>query len=335
MKLVSSVGLKNLYIWPGFEFFSFNGDKTEERFMKTIKDVIKLAAELGISINLGRGPNGVLGKKAKNMEFIQRGQQHLTYVMPGSEEYNSEIIQPLKKVLSTLDGFDGWWVIDRDPGRSFGTSTDKFVDIFSSLCLICPTSTKKFTYWMWGGWTEEINSKPGWRENRQNYWSDVVTSLENVTLPGDLEYLICWPGHLKSHKNVPMHSLYFPYNWLEPEPSLPWSETFLEQRQSYRWKTDPSMPTLLNMQTPCLRTPSLISLQKKWSDKSSRVTWDQIEACWCWSYESLEKLKPIWLKVDEGLHKGNLNQDTMIKWRNHTGFQTYSRRGVLHDYQNR
>ncbi|MBF0197914.1 MAG: hypothetical protein HQL32_09395 [Planctomycetes bacterium] len=335
LRLISKSGVERLYYWPAFELFSHQPQEEELAYLLRLQKMVKAACRIGIRVLLGRSVNTVLSPVNENKPFYLRNQNDLESVHPLSQEMQERVYQPLSDYLGQFDGLYGWWLIDRDPGDSYDLPGSVFVECAERMFSYCPGGTEKITYWLWGGWTRESHAPEGWREKEQKYWLDLIDALESSSLKDKVEYLACWKGHHKSLKNVLHKTWYFPYNYLEPEPSLPWTANIDENPSEYLWDICPDLPLLLNMQTPCLRTAALMkisnssSLEEPAADFGT-TKWSEVEDTWCWSDDSLKDLRTEWQALFNSI---KINQDVekaIIRWRKFCGMPDVFRRGYLH-----
>ena len=325
-ELLPQWGIKKLFVWPGLEFVNFHDQGEWEAMIELCFKIIESAKKAGLDIILGRCLNGIC--EHQESDLFSRDARDLSFVDVGSDSFHEKIIAPLSRAFEALPSIDGWWCIDRDPGRSLGRSGADFAKAFYELHRgVCPQA--RAYYWMWAGFTERCDQAEGWRDVEQSFWTEAVKEAQNL-FGEQLELIACWEGHFASIKGLEQRVSYFPYHFLEAEPSLPFSYVEGELNHQTPCRPSPlSQEVMLNLQTPCLRTPRLKAIQMKEGDQGT--SFEDLEKLWCWSESSLRKTQVIWADLMKAIEAKALNEKLLTEWREHTGATFPIKRGHLYE----
>jgi hypothetical protein len=318
-------GLKRLILWPRFEFIDDLETSDVQNWLNMLARVITKCREESIEIYLGRSANAYMENSKK--DFLDRNQLDLSFCIPGEEIFNEKIIVQQKEILSLLPEFNGWWVIDSDPGDSLGLSEDAFAKSFLSFKQILPNDCK-MAYWMWGGWTDLRNQEKDWRLKTQPFWKKASDYVDQID--GNCEYWCPWPGHVKSLSEDKLGRAFnFPYNLLEPEPSFPFIYQSGEIDHSIKWDNDERFPIILNIVSPCLRGINFLNYLKEGQLFYNDTNLNQINEHWIWDKNVLnvlnEKIKPL-LNND---NNKELKKQALEEWIEFTDCGLNAKRGYL------
>lgn len=313
-------GVNRLVLWPMFELIGPEPDAGERDWLEVLRAVRGQCRARDMEFFLGSSPNAAARPSALAVPFADRDARQLDFVHPEAPEFKGAVLEHRLRLLQACGGADGWWWIDGDPGVSLGTAPSAFARLVADFDRLATPSfpALRTAYWMWGGWTDRRGEPAGWRERPQDYWSAPARLLLDSPLAPRLEFWCCWPGHAASLP-AGARALSFPYNRLEPEPSIPWTAH----------DGGPAGGDILNLQTPCLRTPALFGEEG----------WEAVERRWCWSAGSLERIRPAWrrlsgavsaLEADRADPSGRAAfRAALAAWRDLTGFRCPARRGLL------
>lgn len=325
IKILGNSALKRLMVWPGFEFVDHSNENEIRTLQERCHTIVSCCHEHGLEVWLGRSVNTVL-KDAK-LPLDQRDVRNTTTVDVGDNAaFKNSVCDPLAKMIADLPPFEGWWCIDRDPGACHGRPASCFADALESMLEQCPGRPRPI-YWMWGGWSDESNAPSGWRERAQTYWSDAHRACAEK-FGAELLTLCCWPGHLHSLTTPNEHQL-FPYHGLEPEPSIPFSAHPNEERYHFELSAS-DQPIVLNIQTPCLRTPNLIGTLENNNWDWHEPKQQELRKYWVWDENALTNTIKLWNHVRSELERPSFDQNALKAWIQFCGANFPSKRGRLH-----
>lgn len=325
VSLISKAGIERLMVWPGLEFILIYEANEWTEFRERVRRITAACSKHGLQVWMGRSANGVCLKSSVSQN--RRSVKDIEYIHPDSAQFDDCILRPISDIFSDELRPHGWWVIDRDPGDSFDTKPNTFSRILSNQTKAAGAELS--IHWMWAGWTKELNQPSDWREKPQEFWIEAIKSCQEE-IGENLRHLACWPGHLKALEQCRARGFFFPYHFLEGEPSLPYSYHKSEKNCSFGSADSLSDISVLNIQTPCLRTPHLIRLLQGKSNAST--TWEEIEDTWCWSKESLETIHQPWKEISESLANKSRNLDAITRWSRLFSSSPPPKRGVLVDH---
>ena len=324
ISLIAKGGVERLMVWPGLEFIDWNSEEELTEMRLRIHAISRACHLNGLLLWMGRSANGFC--KAAKRPLDQRDASDLDFLHPNDPQFKDLILNPIEKVFKDVS-LDGWWVIDRDPGHSFDSNAEAFAQIMNQQSQA--TDASRSVHWMWAGWTTNENQPDDWREQAQPFWIEAIRETRRVIKQG-LIHLACWPGHIKALDSLGEEYIPFPYHHLEAEPSLPFSYCLDELDRSHQdlaWSREG--PWVMNIQTPCLRTSHLMSLL---SDQEMKTTeWEDIESNWCWSAESLEKMKKPWMDLERELQVSKPSPLALKHWKDAVSPHPPMKRGLLAD----
>lgn len=314
-EVVKGRGVKTLMVWPGLEFFDLHDPVEFGEAEQLCRSIFSACQGHDLELWLGRSMNAMVSDCSEPPS--QRDVRHCTTLPLDSPSFGEKLLQPLGQLLSALPAFQGWWIIDRDPGCSHGSSPEAFGEAFQSIMKRLSPSTRPI-YWMWGGWTETRGQAPGWRNEAQPFWTEALGAMKK-RFGDDFTTLACWPGHLKSCAALNVTPLRFPYHALEAEPSIPFSHLGEAFEPSIEAPHD-----IFNLQTPCLRTCLLGG-----EAPDSGTSWQDISDTWVWDREALERTSKLWQTIREEMSTRSLSEETMDQWIRRTGAHFPWKRGPL------
>jgi hypothetical protein len=308
-----------ILLWPQLEGIQGMFDASELVWLEKLKHILSVSRKLGLQIWFGCTVNAY---QFGNQDFLERNGHELDYVHPDSKDFEKFIIDPKVRVFDKIGRPDGWFFIDRDPGKCFGTRPDSMIQLVKRS--MEAFGLDKVAMWMWAGWSEEINSPKDWRMKRQDYWVEASLAFEMEFKNGEHETWVCWPGHELSYAGDRQKLMWFPYQLNEPEPSIPFIEQAIEPDDYMSW-LGPGDPAglILNLQTPCLRLPSTFKYFKNIDRKKETVVIQEIEENWVWSEESFVHLKD---QLDQISFS---ERGTLKSWLNFSGYLGPHRRGLI------
>jgi len=176
---------------------------------------------------------------------------------PGDPKQFRQLMDARRAFYSLVNNADGYWIIDSDPGGWRGSPAEQFVDILVGNRRLIDECTQlgpraKLVYWMWMGWGAE---------SRQENWRRAVRGLKQRAHP-PLWFSACWPDHIRmvGDEGVSSTTVFYPYNAIEPEPSLPFTTVTpdrLREAVAVAAEHRELSGAMGNAQTPLVQLPNI------------------------------------------------------------------------------
>jgi len=334
LSLIKNNGVDRVVFWPLFEAISTRFDSNDIDWLTKVKKIVSISKKKGLEIFLGGSVNTCISEDEYSKPFVLRNSAKEFSWRVGSAEYEIKCKEKYLKCIEFIGDIDGWWYLDRDPGNAFDTAPKEWMNDY--LDFAKRANVNKYCLWMWGGWTTELGAFEGWRSKQQQYWIEESKYFEELLSDYERETWVCWPGHILSCSAHNKSIQYFPYNVTEPEPSIPYPERKNELDYHMAVDTGGDLPIIYNLQTPCLRTSSLLRMIKTNSFKKMNTSIEEIENCWCWNRESFESLKENLTVLENKLSVQQVDLAVEIKkWQEHIGFKNTIKRGYLFELLNK
>lgn len=230
----------------------------DEAFLRKYPAVIEHAhRNHGMEVWIGECANNVCEKSGLPPLEARDYFGAETLKNPGDPQQLRELMDARRVLYSIVDNADGYWIIDSDPGRWPGSPADQFVDILVANRRVIDETSRlgpraKLVYWMWQSWGTG---------SRQENWLQTVRGLkQRVHAP--LWFSACWPDHTRivGEEGVSSTTIYYPYNAVEPEPSMPFTTVVPERlRRAVAVGAEHRefAGTMGNAQTPLVQLPNI------------------------------------------------------------------------------
>ena len=257
-----ALGYNLVQIWPFVDAIPVPMTPSDRALLATLRQVIDVAHELGMTVYIGSCANTMANDKAGDYDFESR--PYFTVqkrIDPTDRNAVAELMTTRRELLDGLAEADGFWVIDSDPGGYPGSSPSAFADLFTEYRRMLDTLRPgiRLYYWMWAGWTDAPRFDPEWRDTPQACWREALARIVALN-PEPWGIMACWPGHFSVIEELgqEQRTLYFAYNTIEHEPDFPFTNCDPEFIQRAFDQVPPDgfpVGVMGNAQSHCLQMP--------------------------------------------------------------------------------
>ena len=196
---------------------------------------------------------------------------------PADRKQFQDVMDNRANMYRLIDNGDGYWIIDSDPGKWKGSPPAELADIFAGNRALMDQHTKKgadtkLVYWMWQGWGNGTNEEnwrgaiEGIRDKVHEPWWLTPCNEAHLNLVSEMGYLD--------------RSVFFPYSYIEPEPSNPITHlrfTELAARFDLARNHAGLAGIMGNAQTPFAQLPNIFFFAEcAWNPKCAKEPPDEI-----------------------------------------------------------
>ena len=264
---LSRLGYNLVQIWPMIDTMPSPPTQSDRMHLDKLARVIDMAkGQYGMRAVVGASANAMGNASAADYPFERRPYFRAERLIDPSKPSDvAELMAARRELLAPLAQADGMWILDSDPGWYEGSPDSEFVMLMLEHRKLLDELRPgiELVYWMWSGW-EEHSFDPHWSANPQDTWRRCLVGLRQAS-PEPWRVNACWPGHFAALAELDLadKALFFPYNAVEFEPSLPltnWDPTpqghlarAFESVSGYRYPVG----AMGNSQSHCLQLPHL------------------------------------------------------------------------------
>jgi hypothetical protein len=213
-----------LMIWPFMETIPLSLSDEDEKYLMDYREITdhahKKGMEVWVFISVNRvcvSNDGISDPRLRPYWYA-----HLQADMDPGEPDEFDMIYRSREIFHRyLNNADGYCIIDSDPGCWVGSTTEEYIKI-------CETNRKlidkynvfgrdaKMIFWLWGGWgiydtdINYVNMMNGIKEKIHEPWL-LMAAKNNIN------------KFLEYDKNLSHKLVYIPYEAIEEEPSIPFT----------------------------------------------------------------------------------------------------------------
>jgi hypothetical protein len=264
LKGLKSLGYDLVQIWPVIDTMPAIPTESDRAHLEKLRQVIDAAHLLGMTAYVGASANTLGNERAGAYRFEDRPYFAAERLIDPSDDVQvRRLIQRREDLLGPLRNADGFWIIDSDPGGYVGSAAADFVKLFlrhrEMLDSLRPGI--RLLYWMWTGWTDDMQFGPEWSDHPQDCWRDALDGIQTaVSEPWGI--IGCWKGHfgVVDELGLTDRTMYLPYGTVELEPSFPWTNYDPKRIANALMKVpveERPLGVTGNSQTHCVQLPHL------------------------------------------------------------------------------
>ena len=250
----------------------------DEAYLEKYHEVVKYAREMrGMEVWPGECANNVaesdFGAPIEHREYFQVE----VLKNPADPKQLREIMDNRANMYRLIDNGDGYWIIDSDPGKWKGSPSSELADIFAgNRELIDRYAEKgrdaKLIYWVWQGWGSGT-PRENWRATIEGIRDKVHEPWWLTPCNADHLALVSEMGYLNK-------SVFFPYGYIEPEPSNPLTHVkfdLLRETVALALKHPGLAGIMGNAQTPFVQLPNVFYLAEcAWNPETTKLSDEEI-----------------------------------------------------------